>query len=145
MLFQECLCFIVGKASRNMVKIVRDKVSCYGLTPSQFFLLIALCEENGILITALAKKVALDKSTLTSLLDRLERDELIQRTAHPTDRRIIQIYLTPKAEAMREDLIRIYHETNGLFLSRLAPEELKVFEGIINKLESVREEVEEEI
>ncbi|MDI6761984.1 MAG: MarR family transcriptional regulator [Thermodesulfobacteriota bacterium] len=145
MLFQECLCFIVGKASRNMVKIVRDKVSPYGLTPTQFFLLIALYEENGILITALAKKVALDKSTLTSLLDHLERNELIQRSAHPTDRRIIQIYLTPKAEAMREDLIRIYHEINGLFLSRLAPEELKIFEGIINKLEIGKQESEEEI
>jgi len=137
MLFQECLCFIVGKASRNMVRMVKDKVSAYGLTPTQFFLLIALYEENGILITALAKKVALDKSTLTSLLDRLERDELIQRTAHPTDRRIIQIYLTPKAEVMREDLLRIYSEVNGLFLSRLTPEELKQFEEILAKLEKV--------
>jgi len=145
MLFQECLCFIVGKASRNMVKIVRDKVSRYGLTPTQFFLLIALYEENGILITALAKKVALDKSTLTSLLDRLERDELIQRSAHPTDRRIIQIYLTPKAEAMREDLIRIYHETNGLFLSRLAPEELKIFEEILGKFERVEMDGKDEV
>jgi DNA-binding MarR family transcriptional regulator len=135
----------VGKASRNMVKIVRDKVSHYGLTPTQFFLLIALYEENGILITALAKKVALDKSTLTSLLDRLERDDLIQRTAHPTDRRIIQIYLTPKAEAMRDDLLRIYSEVNGLFLSRLTSEELKNFEEILGKFERVEMDGKDEV
>jgi DNA-binding MarR family transcriptional regulator len=128
-----------------MARVVRDKISCYGLTHTQFFLLIALYEENGILITALARKVALDKSTLTSLLDRLERDDLIKRVAHPSDRRVIQIYLTPKAEAMREELIRTYHEVNGCFLSRLTPEELKIFEEILGKLESVRSGEEDEV
>ncbi len=135
MLFKDCLCFSVSKASRHMARVVREKVSRYGLTQTQFFLLIALYEENGILITALARKVALDKSTLTSLLDRLERDDLIKRVAHPSDRRVIQIYLTPKAEALREELIRTYHEVNKYFLSRLSPEELRSFEEILGKLE----------
>jgi len=128
-----------------MARVVRDKISRYGLTHTQFFLLIALYEENGILITALARKVALDKSTLTSLLDRLERDDLIRRVAHPSDRRVIQIYLTPKAEAMREELIRTYHEVNGFFLSRLTPEELRVFEEILEKLERVGSGEEDEV
>lgn len=100
-------------------------------------LVIALYEENGILITALARKVALDKSTLTSLLDRLERDDLIQRVAHPSDRRMIQIYLPPKAEALREELIRTYNEVNSKFLSILTPEELRIFKGVLGKLERI--------
>jgi DNA-binding MarR family transcriptional regulator len=135
----------VGKASRQMARVMKEKISRYNLTNTQFFLLIALYEENGILITALARKVALDKSTLTSLLDRLERDDLIKRIAHPSDRRVIQIYLTPKAEAMREDLIRTYHEVNGYFLSRLTTEELRIFEEILGKLERVSLGEEDEV
>jgi len=145
MLFKDCLCFTVGKASRQMARVMKEKISRYNLTNTQFFLLIALYEENGILITALARKVALDKSTLTSLLDRLERDDLIKRIAHPSDRRVIQIYLTPKAEAMREDLIRTYHEVNGYFLSRLTTEELRIFEEILGKLERVSLGEEDEV
>ncbi len=144
MLFKDCLCFAVGKASRHMARVVRERISRYGLTHTQFFLLVALYEENGILITALARKVALDKSTLTALLDRLERDDLIKRVAHPTDRRVIQIYLTPKAEALRDDLIRTYHEVNKYFLSRLSPEELRSFEEILGKLEGVETQEKDE-
>lgn len=148
MLFKDCLCFAVGKTSRHMARVVRDRISRFGLTHTQFFLLVALYEENGILITALARKVALDKSTLTSLLDRLEKDDLIKRVAHPTDRRVIQIYLTPKAEALRDDLIRTYHEVNRYFFSRLSSEELRTFEEILGKLERVeageKDEVPEE-
>ena len=74
MLFKDCLCFQVGRVARKMARVTRKKVASYGLTTTQFFLLTALYEEDGIPITALAQKVALDKATLTGLLDRLERD-----------------------------------------------------------------------
>ncbi|HDH98069.1 MAG TPA: MarR family transcriptional regulator, partial [Deltaproteobacteria bacterium] len=74
MLFKDCLCFQVGKIARKMSEITREKVRSYGLTTTQFFLLIALYEEDGTLISTLAHKLALRKATLTGLLDRLERD-----------------------------------------------------------------------
>ena len=65
MLFQECICFSLGKISRQMAKVYRDRLTQYGISQPQFFLLIALYEEDNILIIRLAEKVALDKSTLT--------------------------------------------------------------------------------
>ena len=62
MLFKDCLCFSVGKVSRKMSRITRDRLTPYGLTPTQFFLLTALYEEDGLLISALAQKVALGQS-----------------------------------------------------------------------------------
>ena len=47
----------------------------------------SLGEEDDILISRLAEKVALDKSTLTGILDRLERDGLVNRVSRPEDRR----------------------------------------------------------
>ena len=135
MLFQDCICFALGRASRTVGKIYRERLAEFGLTQTQFFLLIALFEEDGIQITPLADKVALDKSTLTGLLDRLERDGLIERAAAPGDRRALQIRLTEKAQALREPLTTIYDETNSYFLSQLTDDERIGFDRAIGKLE----------
>jgi len=135
MLFKECLCFQVGRIARKMTRVTRERLAPYGLTTTQFFLLTALYEEDGIPISALAQKVALDKATLTGLLDRLERDGLAERKADRADRRAIRVYLTPKAESVRVKLTELYHQNNGMFLSLLTSEERDVFERAVAKLE----------
>jgi DNA-binding MarR family transcriptional regulator len=135
MLFKDCLCLQVGRVARKMSKITRKKLASYGLTTTQFFLLTALYEEDGVLISVLAQKVALDKATLTGLLDRLERDDLIGRKPDPSDRRAIRIFLTPKAESLRVKLTELYNQNNGMFLSILTPEEREIFERVVDKIE----------
>ncbi len=135
MLFQECICFALGKVSRQMTRVYRARLTQYGLSQPQFFLLIALYEEDGILITRLAEKVALDKSTLTGILDRLERDGFVTRLANPDDRRTLYVRLTERARSLRDDLTQIYNETNQQFLTRLTDRERVVFDVILKKLE----------
>jgi DNA-binding MarR family transcriptional regulator len=65
MLFQECICFSLGKVSRQMTRVYQERLAQYGLSQPQFFLLIALYEKDNILITRLAEKVALDKSAVS--------------------------------------------------------------------------------
>jgi len=136
MLFKDCLCFQVGRVSRKMTRITKEKLIPYGLTTTQFFLLTALYEEDGLPISVLAQNVALDKATLTGLIDRLERDDLTERRADPEDRRAIRIHLTAKAEGLRKELTELYHDNNGMFLSLLSREEKEVFERVVNKLET---------
>ena len=135
MLFQDCLCFALGKVSRNMARAYRQRLEPYGLNQPQFFLLIALYEEEEITISQLARKVAQDKSTLTGILDRLERDGLVVRSSSPEDRRAIHVRLTPKARKLKRRLWRIYEETNRSFLSRLTPTERAVLMQAVAKLE----------
>lgn len=140
MLFQECICFSLGKISRQMAKVYRDRLTQYGISQPQFFLLIALYEEDDILISRLAEKVALDKSTLTGILDRLERDGLVKRVARQANRRSLYICLSTKAYALQNDLTRIYDEINQLFFSRLSEQERDVFDKVMKKLEVTPDE-----
>ena len=135
MLFQECLCFSLGKISRQMARGYREKLARYGISQPQFFLLIALYEEDDILISRLAEKVALDKSTLTGILDRLERDGLVNRVARPEDRRSLYVCLTDKALSLKKELIQIYDDTNSHYLVNLTNQERMVFEKVLKKLE----------
>ena len=136
MLFRECLCFNLGKAARKLSRVTGEKVSKFGITTTQFFLLIALYEEEGITISNLAQKVALDKATLTGLLDRLERDSLIERRPDCRDRRVIRIHLKEKALRIKEEIQGLYNEINSRFLSIFSEEEKEIFESIISKIDN---------
>ena len=83
----------------------------------------------------MARQVAPDKATPTGLPERLERDDLIERKADHDDRRTIRIFLTSKAESMREKLTELYRQNNGMFLSVLTSEESEIFERVVDKLE----------
>jgi DNA-binding MarR family transcriptional regulator len=65
-----------------------------GLTPQQAHLLCVLL--GGPLgMTELSRILNIERSSLTSMVDRLERRTLVARTPNPTDRRASQIELTP--------------------------------------------------
>jgi len=135
MYFEDSLCVVISRVGRKLLATIRARLGPYGLTVPQFFILIALYEGDAESITALAKKVGLDKATLTGLLDRLERDGFVTRKASPGDRRAIQIHLTEKATRLRDDLKSLFTESNRLFLSVLNREERRVLSRVVDKFE----------
>lgn len=120
-----------------MGRLYRVKIARHGLTHTQFFLLIALYEGDGLSMSELAQRIAVDKPTMTGLLDRMERDGFIRRERDPEDRRTWRVYLTEKAKALKGVLTEIYEEVNGLFLSGLTEEEQRVLQAILAKIETL--------
>jgi DNA-binding MarR family transcriptional regulator len=57
MLFKDCICLKLGALSRKITRTYKDSLASIGLTHGQFFMLIALYEENGLLPSQLAGKV----------------------------------------------------------------------------------------
>ena len=57
-------------------------------------LLIRLLEQDGLTQIALARLQRVEAPTLCRMVDRLERDGLVERRRHPEDRRAICLYLT---------------------------------------------------
>ena len=73
-----------------------------GLTPQQAHLLCVLL--GGPLgMTELSRILSIERSSLTSMVDRLERRELVARIARPTDRRACNVQLTSAGEALAHD------------------------------------------
>jgi DNA-binding MarR family transcriptional regulator len=73
-----------------------------GLTPQQAHLLCVLL--GGPLgMTELSRILSIERSSLTSMVDRLERRDLVIRTANPADRRASHIELTSAGRALAHD------------------------------------------
>ncbi len=139
MLFKDCICFQLGALSRKITRTYKDSVASMGLTHGQFFMLIVLYEEDGLLPSQLADKAALDRPTTTGLLDRLERDGWIERRSDRTDRRTVRVHLTPKALEQRAAILATYEQINGHFLQKYSDEEWQQLQSLLGRLEEGEE------
>jgi len=94
-------------AMNNSVNRMLKENGLPDISVAYFAVLNALWENDGMNITDLGEKAQLEKSTMTSLLDRMEAAALVRREDHPTDRRAYQIFLTPRGRDLEEKLDQV--------------------------------------
>jgi len=133
--FDDCICFRLGKVVRIVTKAYREEIASYGMTHGQFFMMVAIMEEDGLLPSELADKTAQDRATTTGLLDRLEKEGWIERKPDKIDRRSFRIYLTKSSKRYRKSILKLFEDTNRKFLSRFTSEEWYQMQSFLNRLE----------
>ena len=133
--FQDCICFQLGKTLRQVSKAYRREIASFDLTHGQFFMIVAIMEEEGLLPSEIADKTSQDRATTTGLLDRLEKDGWIERRPDTRDRRSLRIFLTPHASQRREAILQLFEETNQKFLSCFTQREWRQMQGFLDRLD----------
>ncbi|MDA3900426.1 MAG: MarR family transcriptional regulator [Spirochaetes bacterium] len=98
------------------------------INSAQGRILFALWEQDGIPITTLSKKTMLERSTLTGMLDRLERDDFIIRKPSAEDRRVLLIYRTDKDRFFQRKFKRISERMCDIFYKGMNEEAIERFE-----------------
>lgn len=76
------------------VAIFMEECKAFDMTPLQYAALVAIRAHPGIDATRLSALIAFDRSTLGSVIERLETKGLLARKAGPDDKRIKLLYLT---------------------------------------------------
>lgn len=84
--------FLLLKCFHYSNKMIVQKTSELGLYPGQPKILECLLEKDGQTPKEIGKTCVLDKSTMTILLQKMEKQGLIYRKSHHHDRRSIQIF-----------------------------------------------------
>ena len=97
-------------------------------------ILFVLWERDSISIRELSEQTGLAKTTLTSMLDRLEQSGHILRVPDPEDRRVARIRLTDQARGLREKYEAVSGEMNRLFYQGFSWEEIAAFEDDLKKI-----------
>lgn len=120
-------------SSRRFAK----KLKHYGLdelNPAQGRILFVLWQEDNLPISELAKRTSLGKSTLTSMLDRLEAQGFVIRAPSPADRRAIFVRRTDKGESFREAFLAVSAEMIDEWYRGFAPDERQRFEESLRRI-----------
>lgn len=132
----DSVCILLAKAEQKHFQFTKKMLDEKGLgiTPGQLIVLYTLYKKDGVSITDLGKRSFLDNSTLTGLIDRLERLQLLSRVDVPGDRRSFSIYLTPAALLIRDDVIEIMNSVAKTMLAGCSAAEVKTFQKVLHNI-----------
>lgn len=137
--------FLVAKIHQVSGRIFAEILKKSGIdeiNPAQGRILFVLWKKDEIPISELARRTQLSKSTLTSMLDRLEKVGYIVRASSKEDRRIILIKRTEKDKSLENKYIRVSNEMTNLFYNGFTPKEIDTFENYLKRiLANLTEEV----
>jgi MarR family transcriptional regulator, organic hydroperoxide resistance regulator len=97
------LCYAVYSAGMAIQRLYKPLLDRLGLTYPQYLVLNVLWAEDGQTVGGIAEQLALESSTLTPLLKRLEAAGLVGRSRNPANERQVLVSLTDKGRGMRPD------------------------------------------
>ena len=107
---------------------------------SQGRILYTLWQEDGVPIKTISDKCGLAITTLTTMLERMEKQELIHRQPDEKDKRKTLIVLTEKARGLESDYHAVSDQMGRLYYKGFSASEIEQFEAF---LERVRDNLEE--
>ena len=128
---------LVAKIHQVSGRIFAKKLKEYNISdinPAQGRILFVLWENDGIPIRALAEKTMLEKSTLTSMLDRLVEMGYVTRVPSKEDRRAILIWRTEKDKAFQKLYYDLSADMTNLFYQGLSGQEIDRLEAGLRKI-----------
>ena len=97
-------------------------------------IIFALWGKDGVPIKTLCEKTSLDKSTLTGIIDRLERDGYIERKPSQTDKRSTLICLTGKEQEFAKHVQKVSNQMNKIFYKGFSDEEIMQFDSMLERI-----------
>lgn len=126
----EAMVFLYSESRR----ITRTVAEQYGLTGSQLLVLKMLEPKGQVSLSELSDRIRAKNSTVTGIIDRMERDGFVVRRRSEEDRRVVFIELTPKGRKLSSDAtIDPMHLFRAL-LSDMPPRDAADLERIMTRL-----------
>jgi DNA-binding MarR family transcriptional regulator len=95
------LCYAIYSAGMAIQRVYKPLLDDLGLTYPQYLALNVLWREDNLTVGSIAERLALESSTLTPLLKRLEAAGLLRRTRNPANERQVVVALTDKGRELR--------------------------------------------
>ncbi|MFK4721057.1 DNA-binding MarR family transcriptional regulator [Bradyrhizobium niftali] len=133
--------YLFRRMQQIAVSIFMEECKAFDLTPVQYGALIAINTHPGIDATRLSAVIAFDRSTLGSVIERLQAKDYIERKPAPEDKRIKLLYLTKSGAAILREIIPAVERAQARMLEPLKPTERKTLMGLLVQLVDLNNEV----
>lgn len=97
-------------------------------------ILYVLWQEDGIPIKTLSEKCGLAITSLTTMLERMEKQRLIMRMQDPKDKRKTLLFLTQEAKLLKQDYDGVSDEMEQIYYRDFTREEILQFEEYLDRV-----------
>jgi DNA-binding MarR family transcriptional regulator len=134
LLQQEPVGLLIAAARRRIKQAVGHRLRGHGLTPQQFWVLVAVREAEGLGLCDLAAKLRLDQPTASRIVALLRRRKLVRIEGHEADRRRCSLSLTPGGATLAQEVYPLAREVREAVIQGIPAEELDRFRGLLRKV-----------
>ncbi|PSO19348.1 MarR family transcriptional regulator [Bradyrhizobium sp. MOS003] len=132
--------YLFRRMQQIAVSIFMEECKAFDLTPVQYAALIAIHTHPGIDATRLSAVIAFDRSTLGSVIERLQAKDYVERKPAPEDKRIKLLYLTRAGVTILREIIPAVERAQARMLEPLKPADRKTLMGLMSQLVDLNNE-----
>lgn len=131
---KECINFLLTNAQHNVFQYLSKRLTEYDVTPVQHGILSCLMGKSYDTPKHLAESMSLETSTISGVLDRMQKKGLIDRVINKEDRREVQVRLTDKGRELEEQITVIIDEVNEEVLKNFKDEEVAALKDYLRSI-----------
>ncbi|MFX1390037.1 MAG: MarR family winged helix-turn-helix transcriptional regulator [Promethearchaeota archaeon] len=124
---------LINTLNKKYEKLQRENIQELELTPTQLFILRELWKSDGQQFKELAETCECSRSTITGVIDTMEKKDLVFRESHPSDRRGLLVKLTRKGKDLKTQTPRLESMVNGC-CPEINEDEIKKLGQLLQKL-----------
>jgi DNA-binding MarR family transcriptional regulator len=129
------LFFKLNVAQRVLMKAVdREMREKIGVSATQGASLLYLEQNDGCLLVDLSRELLQNKSAITTLIERMKKNELISKVPSPTDKRASQLFLTQKGKELCHQSRPFVTSYNHIITENFKADELEVVARFLNTI-----------
>lgn len=132
--------YLFRRMQQIAVALFMEECRAFDLTPVQYAALIAISTHPGIDATRLSAVIAFDRSTLGSVIERLEAKAFIERKPAVEDKRVKLLYLTRAGAAVLESIVPSVDKAQARMLQPLKPADRKALLALLTQLVDLNNE-----
>ena len=132
--------YLFRRMQQIAVAIFIEECKAFDLTPVQYAALIAIRTHPGIDATRLSSVIAFDRSTLGSVIERLESKSYIERKPALEDKRVKLLYLTKAGGNLLRDIMPSVDRVQARILQPLKPADRKTLLTLLEQLVDLNNE-----
>lgn len=131
---RDCINFLLSASQNKVFKYFSNRLSEYGITPAQYGVLNCLWQYGDLSPSRIREILILEASSISGILDRMQKSDLIERRIDPNNRRAIIVSPTKKAMSLKDDVEVIVDDMNEKFLSPFTTKEQELLKKRYVKL-----------
>ncbi|WP_035051142.1 MarR family winged helix-turn-helix transcriptional regulator [Carnobacterium pleistocenium] len=124
----------IGVIARSLDSIANIEFKELNLTRGQYLYLVRIKENPGIIPENLSEIIKVDRTTVSRAIQKLERNELIEKRADSVNKKIKRLFTTAKGDELARYIVKENNYSNKVALKDLSDEEVENFSRILNKI-----------
>ena len=143
LLLNNQLCFSLYAATNSIIRYYRIYLNEIGITYTQYLVLLVLWEHESCNIKKIAEILKLDSPTITPIVQKLEKMNLVNRVRKEGDERVVTVLLTKDGIDLEAQVADIQNKV--ACKTHLKTKEFNELKGTLNKLADTMSEKEKKL